>query len=302
MNKTILFRITSLVLVLALSILAVIPLDRAKTDRANWMADLVDGTPLNALSIPGTHDSGALYSFADVSGKCQTLCVADQLQIGVRFLDIRLQLVDDELRVVHSFVDQKTELGDLLDDIAVFLRAHPTEFLLVSFKEDAAPKRSEVDFAEKLEQMLQGYGDILSTATTLPATVGEARGKMHVLARYADATIGLPCYDGWKDDTSFLLDNVYVQDHYSVGNTGEKFLDISDAFVTASTREHALVLNYTSCYLSGGFPPIYAGLPAHDLHTWMEASIPLIDGPLGILLCDFITSDMAELIIGRNFQ
>ena len=124
MNKTILLRIASLVLVLTLSLLAVIPLGRAETDRSDWMAALTDSTPLNALSIPGTHDSGALYSFADVSGKCQTLCVADQLTIGVRFLDIRLQLVDDELRVVHSFVDQKTELAELLEDIAAFLRAH----------------------------------------------------------------------------------------------------------------------------------------------------------------------------------
>ena len=34
------------------------------------------------------------------------LSIKKQLKVGIRFLDIRLQLVNDELVVVHSFVDQ----------------------------------------------------------------------------------------------------------------------------------------------------------------------------------------------------
>lgn len=297
----IILRAAAGILVLALAIFAAIPLQRAEIDRSNWMSLLGQRMPLNAVIIPGTHDSGALYSIADVSGKCQTLTVADQLQIGVRFLDIRLQLVDNELCVVHSFVDQKTKFADMMADIAAFLRKNPSEFLIVSFKQDADPKRSDAAFAETLESLLREYDDILNSSTTLPATVGEARGKMHVIARYADATLGLPCYDGWEDDDSFVLNGMYIQDNYRVSNSGGKFADILTAFEAAASREYALVLNYTSCYLTGGFPPVYAGLPAHDIHVWLRESLPLTDGPLGVLLCDFMTSELADLIIGRNF-
>lgn len=302
MNKHNLLRAATLILSAVLAVLAVVPLQRAGGDRADWMAALDDSMPLNALSIPGTHDSGALHSIADISGKCQTLPVADQLRIGVRFLDIRLQLVDDELRIVHSFVDQKTEFADTLTDMVTFLREHPTEFLLVSFKEDAEHRRSEGGFTETLEAMLRAYTDVISTATALPATVGEARGKLHVIARYDGATLGLPCHRGWTDDASFVLNNVYVQDNYRVESTGEKFYDIVTAYEAATAGEYTLVLNYTSCYLAKGFPPLYAGTPAHDIHFWIRESIPLISDPLGVLVCDFMTADLADLIIGRNFQ
>lgn len=59
------------------------------------------------MVIPGTHDSGAMHSIFDVAGKCQDLNIQQQLKIGVRFLDIRLRLKNDELEVVHSFVEQK---------------------------------------------------------------------------------------------------------------------------------------------------------------------------------------------------
>ena len=302
MKKHNLLRATALVLTAVLSVLAVIPLQHAETDRSDWMAELDDSLPLNALFLPGTHDSGALHSIADVSGKCQTLTVSDQLEIGVRFLDIRLQLVNDELKIVHSFVDQQTDFSDIMDDMAAFLRENPSEFLLVSFKEDADPKRSEADFSATLEAALHAYPDIVSESNALPVTVGEARGKLHVIARYADATLGLPCHSGWVDDDSFPLNGLYVQDNYRVDSAEEKFSEIVTAYEIACASEYTLVLNYTSCYLTKGFPPLYAGTPAHDIHFGLRESIPLIGGPLGVLVCDFMTSDLAELIIRRNFR
>ena len=70
MKKHTLLRAAALALTAVLSVLAVIPLQHAETDRSDWMAKLDDSLPLNALSLPGTHDSGALHSIADVSGKC----------------------------------------------------------------------------------------------------------------------------------------------------------------------------------------------------------------------------------------
>ena len=285
-----------------LTLVAVLPMQKGKADRSDWMADLDDDASLNSLTIPGTHDSGALHSLAEISGKCQSLSVEEQLKIGVRFLDIRLQLVDNELKVVHSFVDQLTDFEDVLDDLVAFIRNHEGEFLIVSIKEDASPKRSDRMFADVLEEMLLSYPEI-NTERALPEKVGEARGAIHIVARYKNSTIGLPCYDGWKDDDTFVLGDVYIQDNYRVPNAEEKIADIRSTYSVAMEKNHALVLNFTSCYLETCFPPIYAGLPAHKINRdTQKALLNEYDGPLGVLVCDFMTAELADAIIGRNFR
>ena len=104
-------------LLLGVIALAFVPKEHTKKGASDWMADLDDDRALTSLAIPGTHDSGALYSIADVAGKCQSLSVSEQLRAGVRFFDIRLQLRGDKLAVVHSFVDQMTDFAVVLDDI-----------------------------------------------------------------------------------------------------------------------------------------------------------------------------------------
>ena len=292
----------SLLLVFILSLCAVIPLQRGESDRSDWMAALDDGASLRSLTIPGTHDSGALHSIADVSGKCQTLSIGEQLKIGVRFLDIRLQLVDNEFKVVHSFVDQMTDFEDVLNDMTEFIRNNESEFLIVSIKEDASPKRSDQDFAATLEALLLSYSEVRGEGA-LPETVGAARGGIHIIARYRDASIGLPCYYGWEDDAAFTLGDIYVQDNYCVSSAEEKIADIHSAYAVATEETHALVLNYTSCYLESCFPPIYAGLPAHDINRDTQKAVSEeYEGPLGVLVCDFITAELADAIIGRNFK
>ena len=302
MNKNIIKYATLIILSIILTLVAVLPMQRGEADGSDWMAALDDDMNLNSLTIPGTHDSGALHSLAEISGKCQSLSIEEQLKIGVRFLDIRLQLVDNELKVVHSFVDQLTDFDDVLDDLVAFIRNHEGEFLIVSIKEDASPKRSDRMFADLLEEMLLSYPEI-NTERALPEKVGEARGAIHIVARYKNSTIGLPCYDGWKDDDTFVLGDVYIQDNYRVPNAEEKIADIRSTYSVAIDKKHDLVLNYTSCYLESCFPPIYAGLPAHDINRDTKKALSNeYDGPLGVLVCDFMTTELADAIIGRNFR
>ena len=85
------------------------------------------------MSIPGTHDSGATHSIFDVAGKCQDLDIETQLEIGVRFFDIRLQQVNDKFNVVHSFVDQGLTFDNVLKDLNSFLNnaeTHASDILI----------------------------------------------------------------------------------------------------------------------------------------------------------------------------
>ena len=286
MKKNMVKYLAALLLCTVIAAGAVVPMQRGEGDRSDWMAELDDTAALNEITIPGTHDSGALHSIAEISGKCQSLSIGEQLKIGVRFLDIRLRLVDNELRVVHSFTDQMTDFEDAAEEMAEFIRENESEFLLVSIKEDADPIRSDRDFAEAAEETLLAYPQV-SRACELPETVGDARGAIHILARYRGATVGLPCYSGWQDDESFELDSVYIQDNYRVASAEEKIADIRQTYSVAETGGYDLVLNYTSCYLETCFPPIYAGLPAHSINRDTLSSMSDREevGALGVLVC-----------------
>lgn len=300
MNKKNAIFIAMAVSICLVSLLAVLPSQQAGQDRTDWMADLDDDRTINTLSIPGTHDSGATHSIADLSGKCQSLTIAEQLKLGVRFFDVRLQLKNNELVVVHSFVDQGTAFSDILRQMTDFLRENPTEFLIVSFKEDNDPVGSDVSFSEKLEKMLTSY-DNVSRDGYLPETVGEARGRLHVISRY-NSTIGVPAYDGWRDSTSFELGELYVQDHYQVDSAETKIEDIKSALAIGETGEYALVLNFTSCYYPDGFPPTYAGTPALTINPWLIDALSERDNANCVFLCDFITSELCDAIIEVNFR
>lgn len=300
MKKKHILPVLGIVLSGVIAVYSMLPLERAVHNASRWMEELPDEMPVSSLCIPGTHDSGALYSFAGVSGKCQSVSISEQLKMGVRFLDIRLKLVKNELRVVHSFVDQKLPLEDVLADVSSFIRENPSEFLLISFKEDDSPKQSDLPFSVRLEEMLAACGDIIAPDSTLPECLGDARGKIFILSRYDGASLGIPAYHGWQDNASFSLGNLYIQDHYAVSTVSDKQKDIAAA--ADSTGAHALTLNFTSCYLENGFPPLSAAVPARGIHPWLTEFLPSLTDCTGIFVCDFLTSALAAVITERNFQ
>ena len=65
-----------ILLLIAIAVFAVAPIRFTKASANDWMKNLDDSTAVNALAIPGTHDSGALYSIGGLFGKCQTLNIS----------------------------------------------------------------------------------------------------------------------------------------------------------------------------------------------------------------------------------
>jgi len=287
----------------AAAFLAMAPLGRvAPAAGSDWMSQIEDSTPVNQLSIPGTHDSGALHSIADLTLKCQSTSISDQLNMGVRFFDIRLRLVGDDLCVVHSFADQGLSFSSVAECMDDFLKRHPGEFLLVSIKEDAAPLRSSISFRQAVEGILSEYSETFSFGTELPTSLGDTRGKAFIISRYKNASIGIPAWEGWADSASFRLGSLYIQDNYCIGDLSVKKADIQAALSTSASCEFDLVLNFTSCYLDRAFPPSYAGTAAGEINPWLPSALAESEGCLGVVICDFMTEPLSEAIYGRNFQ
>lgn len=284
------------VVAIIIALVAIIPIN-SKYEKKLWMKDLSNDTIISDMSIPGTHDSGATRSIFDVAGKCQDMSIVNQLKIGVRFLDLRLQLVKDELRIVHSFVDQKLLFKNVLKDISDFIKENSSEFIIISIKEDADSKKSTVSFYDKVLEELNKFDNI--TGSALPTTLGEARGKIFILNRFTSESIGINAYFGWKDSTSFELGDLYVQDNYCLESVDVKKQDIINT-LNYSLTSNKLVLNFTSCYLENSFPPLYAGTPAKDINKWLIEEINKQDKKLGIVIVDFITEELASAIYKVN--
>ena len=131
-------------------------------DLATWMRDLdVLHHPFYRLRVPGTHNSATsvvhgfdplasplrpyvalLYAFPFVPviislwTRCQALGVRQQLEAGVRFLDLRVAVKDGEAYVAHTM--RGPPLAGVLDEIADFYEAHgTTEVCVVSVKRDS---------------------------------------------------------------------------------------------------------------------------------------------------------------------
>ena len=105
----------------------------------DWMRYIPDGTPLSWISIPGTHDSGAVWAYASKHTRAQSWSITDQLRAGIRYLDVRFQSWGDgTLHVTHNS-DQGLTLDQLLNEVRKFLRENPTETLLMRAKEDGRP-------------------------------------------------------------------------------------------------------------------------------------------------------------------
>ena len=102
----------------------------------SWMRDISDSIPLTELSIPGTHNSGSIdgpFGFAQT----QDLDLPDQLNAGIRFLDIRLAHYQNNIFVHHDIVHMKKSYADVLDICSDFLRHHPAEVIFMSVKDES---------------------------------------------------------------------------------------------------------------------------------------------------------------------
>jgi 1-phosphatidylinositol phosphodiesterase len=201
----------------------------------SWMRELSDSTPLGALSIPGTHNAPTHYE-APPSVRCQAVSPRTQLENGVRFFDLRVQVPtpydhnSDKLILVHSVfpiaLSGPKYFRDLYKEIREFLDANPSETLICSFKREGTGKGTD----EQLGHILKDHYTNPKEWFTQPRvpTLGEARGKIVLLRRFNIDDQLKSQWDGkgWGIDAAVWADNtpsamcpsgdVCVQDFYQV--------------------------------------------------------------------------------------
>ena len=260
---------------------------------ADWMKSLDDNTSIRGINMPGSHDTMALYSIGDLAGQCQSLSLKEQLNLGVRFLDIRLKEENNKLKAVHGVVDQKASFASITKTIESFLNKHNDEFIIMSIKEEAKASNSKISFEESLQNYLTS--DIYLKDTSIPNKVGDVRGKVILLSRYSGSSIGIPAFTGWQDSVTFTLPNdIYVQDTYKITSKEQKQEEIVKCFNEAG---HALKINFLSAYRTNSFPPSYSISSAKDINPWINKEISKYNDR-GIVLYDFVSEENMNYFFG----
>ncbi|MFM5081519.1 hypothetical protein ACEUBN_09275 [Aeromonas veronii] len=89
-------------------------------ENKSWMKRLSDHERIDSISIPGTHDSAALYG-GDIV-ETQSASITEQLNAGIRFLDIRLKHISNVFAIHHGPFFQKQFFGDVLNQVTCFYR------------------------------------------------------------------------------------------------------------------------------------------------------------------------------------
>ncbi|WP_166244701.1 phosphatidylinositol-specific phospholipase C [Paenibacillus turpanensis] len=272
----------------------------------NWMGSLSNSTSLTALSIPGTHDSGALYESIYGTAKNQDLTIAQQLSIGVRYLDIRTRHYQNAFTIHHGAVYQNQNFDDVLNAVISFLNANPTETVIMSVKEEHTAAENTRSYEETFNSYVNKNPSKWFMSNRVP-TLGEARGKIVLLRRFDAAQLpkGIDA-TAWKENTTFTIQNaasLKIQDYYKVTDKNKKWTDIQNMYNEANSANPTwLYINYTSGYSPGLF-----GIP--NIRTIKDEINPKVSqfftvntrGRFGISAMDFITSEHASKIIATNF-
>ncbi|MCX4779376.1 phosphatidylinositol-specific phospholipase C [Streptomyces sp. NBC_01264] len=240
----------------------------------DWMSGLGDSTALQRMTIPGTHDSGATRGGLYVA--CQNTSIAQQLDSGIRFLDVRCRVTGGSFAIHHGAYYQNLMFGDVLAACWNFLAAHPTETVLMRLKQEYS-EDSDATFRAVFDDYLnnRGWSPLFKIADSLP-TLGQVRGKVLLFPDNGGLPGGLRYGDG----------NVFdIQDDY-MAEPFAKRGKIENHFRKAVQQPGRFFMNYTST--AAALPPRWnSDRLGPQVHAFVDGSELAGRTGLGIVPMDF---------------
>jgi 1-phosphatidylinositol phosphodiesterase len=144
----------------------------------------------------------------------------EQLNAGIRYLDIRCKVVDGALRIYHGIVPANlTFNSDVRDVFMGFLDLNPSECIVMLVSNGSGQWHQE--FEGLFRDSIQAHPEKWYLGNTVPE-LGDARGKIILVRRFPVACPAEPFgIDGtvWLDNQTFEISNTAkfsIQDQYVV--------------------------------------------------------------------------------------
>ena len=292
-------------------------------ETTDWMANIDGNKRITEINMPGTHDSGTkgTNSFSE----CQNTTLTQQMENGVRFLDIRLEAQSDgKLYLVHASVDCKspTDGGkfyfeEALQECYEFLDAHPTETVVMSVKKDDGD-----DADAKIQQYVHSYIDQNPDYWYLQngkPFLNDTRGKIVLLSRYKNENN----YDDKKRGLHFVwsdqggssavdppwakvqvtgLTGAWVQDRYEYSET-DKWEAVQrglDSPPDENNRANTYFLNFLSAAWKILNMPTSPSSNASKINKRFSDYEMTQGKAYGWIIMDFATKELAQKVIASN--
>lgn len=271
-------------------------------DGKNWMSQLPEHIrqhSIYTITMPGTHDSGTKSIAISIKlAVTQSTTIPEQLNMGVRFLDIRLKADGDDLSVCHGTLGSNYYFHQVISECQEFLRENPKEGILMSVKCDHG---SDSDFAEIFERK---YSHFFPSNKEIP-TLEWTSGQIVLLRRFKSPQRGvrlsIPDNTPYSGDVGENGNRIFVQDEYD--------RDLEQAYIKKRvvqsflerTDEEGLYINFVSA------TGTYYGIPdpkgmADKMNPWLTSILAERNKASGILVLDYATNSVADAIIAMNFR
>eukprot|EP01068_Selenidium_serpulae_P013818 Selendium_serpulae@DN6014_c0_g1_i1.p1 len=262
---------------------------------ADWMSQLPDDKKLSRMTIPGTHNTVS-YTCEGMGNHwvwCQCFDIPQQLERGVRFMDIRCRFTEGKMHVYHGKYALGLDLLKVIEHVEKFLADHPKETVIMSLQHEMQEKDKQnenwvADFIGYMEKNILSRPSMFRECKV--PKLGEVRGKITVIVNY-------PCYPthqlSWAEH--FKVENTWAPDGI------EKKWEEVTKNLSAASREEAESTDWylTFCSFSDNeFPCNTAERMNNRLLPWMhERYGHFVKSGLGIVVVDYPGYEMIDAII-----
>jgi 1-phosphatidylinositol phosphodiesterase len=285
-----------------------------------WMSAFPNSTSLTTLSIPGTHDTMTSSPTLGPIYQCQNHLLGTQLEAGIRYIDIRGTVVNNEILIHHEDEYTGFTYTYVLETLFSFLTNNPSEMILMRLKEESTAINSTMSFEEAFNyyrlndsETAPGCASHFWTPaspgpTTVP-TLGELRSKILIIQNFGP----VPAPYGIKYESPLFV----IEDDYALTDLGDmdsKFSLIEENLLAAANSsawngglgDGLVYLTHVSASV-GVLPIDVAAGPLNKsvagqndrTGTWLSDHIDG-NGTTGVVILDFPGKNLIEEILARN--
>lgn len=278
----------------------------------NWMSKIDGGKHITEMAIPGTHDSGAYGSTIKPMTRAQDHTIKEQLEIGIRALDIRCAatwgsnpLTGKSYNVFHGPFDQGVSIQSVCTDIDNFLTQHNNEFVILMLKQEGG----YIDISTAINDIVnKTLGHRIFVKGANWPQLNQVRGRVLVLSRLRSPHKDHFDTTGWPDNPkNTVLANVgtaaqcgiILQDNYKSPPLNDKKIAIRLALIAgyeaaAANNYNNLFVNYTSLVWKP-WEPLWSGRTKVNPWIWSSCGYGK-----GVICVDAADKPIAKHIVKLN--
>ena len=269
----------------------------------NWMLNYQNKSIIN-LIIPGSHNSFALkfksFSHNDLNlpkifnpyiklwAKTQNKTITEQLNMGIRYFDIRVEEYNNIYYTVHSLLS--IELNNILNEILNFIINHPSEKIII----DINHLYNITNYNNLQEYLLNKFNEYLidNNISNFTKPISEVQGNIYLFYTidnnkiFPNNLINSIWYD--TNNINNLCNNIINE------TLQPNKLNICQCILTPKTED---ILNGIFFFF---FFPISLKSLTEKNNDEMMITLNNISKNKNIIIKDFVDEDFINLCINSN--